>query len=149
MNVCVDLNALPARIREKIFVEPNSGCWLWTMSINKAGYGHYQPTYRGKSYRAHRWVWEFFYGDCPLELDHLCKTKCCVNPLHLDAVTHTETMRRYQRTVSLKTHCKNGHEFTVENTGYWDKRNRSHRCCRQCMKERHRQWILAGGDPNR
>ena len=29
-----------------------------------------------------------------LELDHFCENKMCVNPFHLDMVTHTENLNR-------------------------------------------------------
>ena len=29
-----------------------------------------------------------------LELDHLCRNKCCVNPQHLEPVTRSENLKR-------------------------------------------------------
>ncbi|WP_369010576.1 HNH endonuclease signature motif containing protein, partial [Bacillus cereus] len=46
--------------------------------------------------RAHRYVYENLSGPIPegMELDHLCRNPPCVNPDHLDPVTHEENMRR-------------------------------------------------------
>lgn len=40
--------------------------------------------------------WETVHGPVPdgLELDHLCRQRDCVNPAHLEPVTHAENMRR-------------------------------------------------------
>ncbi|MEJ7786912.1 MAG: HNH endonuclease signature motif containing protein [Solirubrobacteraceae bacterium] len=48
------------------------------------------------SRRAHRVYWERENGEVPegLDLDHLCKQTDCVNPEHLEPVTHQENMRR-------------------------------------------------------
>lgn len=45
---------------------------------------------------AHKVQWETVHGPVPdgLELDHLCRQRDCVNPAHLEPVTHAENMRR-------------------------------------------------------
>jgi hypothetical protein len=85
-------------------------------------------------------------GEIPegLVLDHLCKTRCCVNPWHLEPVTLLENIRRgdhpYEKTRNgKKTHCKNGHPFNEENT--WIGRNTlggTQRQCRICNADRQR-----------
>jgi hypothetical protein len=76
-------------------VDRSGPCWLWTGGTSNAGYGHFHPTKRqGKG--AHRVAYELVRGPIPegLELDHLCRVVTCVNPDHLEPVTHAENMRR-------------------------------------------------------
>ena len=75
------------------------GCWLWQGQLDDDGYGRFktvpQPgTYR--TVRAHRWAYQATYGPIPedLTIDHLCGQRACVRPDHLEAVTHTENLRR-------------------------------------------------------
>jgi hypothetical protein len=67
------------------------GCWLWTASTDQGGYGKYRRM------QAHRYAYELFIGDIPpgLEMDHLCRMRECVNPFHVEPVTHAENMRRF------------------------------------------------------
>ena len=67
--------------------EPNSGCILWLGKLSSNGYGHYFAQRR--SCIAHRFAYEAAVGAIApgLQIDHLCRTRCCVNPLHLEAVT--------------------------------------------------------------
>lgn len=116
------------RFLDKVMPEPYTGCWLWTGAVHHSGYAH--VTQGCVSLMAHRVSYEHFVGPIPreLQLDHLCRVRCCVNPAHLEAVTEIENKRRaapYNR----KTHCKRGHEFTQENT---KTTNRGGRQCRTC-----------------
>jgi hypothetical protein len=61
-----------------------------------------------------------------------CRVRCCVNPNHLEPVTRKENLLRGIGKTSARTHCVNGHPFSVENT-YHDKRGR--RSCRICRKD--------------
>lgn len=84
-----------ARFEAKFVPEPNSGCWLWIAALHeRAGYGAFR--YKGQARLAHRVSYEHFRGIIPagLVLDHLCRTRCCVNPEHLEAVTLLENIRR-------------------------------------------------------
>jgi hypothetical protein len=51
------------------------------------------------------------------------------NPLHLEAVTHAENVRR---SLETRTHCKWGHPFDEANTY----RLRTSRFCRACNRRR-------------
>ena len=79
-------------------VKKTDTCWLWTGTLSNLGYGQFYPS--GKPMLAHRYSFEHFKGPVPedLELDHLCSTRNCVNPEHLEPVTHQENcLRAYRR----------------------------------------------------
>src|SRR5690606_16429658 len=102
---------------EKCIPEPMSGCWLWLASRDKDGYGHFRSGSRSKL--AHRVSYECLGGaiDGELEIDHLCRNTSCVNPAHLEPVTHLENVRRALHS-RLSAHCANGHLYDESNT-YW------------------------------
>lgn len=76
----------------------DAGCWLWNRKVRTDGYG-VKSLGKYEEVRAHRWVYEQRIGAIPdgLELDHLCNTPRCVNPAHLEPVTHEENMLRQWR----------------------------------------------------
>lgn len=80
-------------------------CWLWSGPTSGAGYkgnkkgrGHGYPRMNldGQTVAVHKVVWTHFHGFIPgrKQLDHLCKNRLCVNPDHLELVTHNENQRR-------------------------------------------------------
>ncbi|MBV5269024.1 MAG: HNH endonuclease, partial [Afipia sp.] len=78
-----------------VIPEPNTGCWLCHSANNQRGYGRLNIG-GGKLVTAHRYSYELSVGPIPhgLELDHLCRQPCCVNPAHLEPVTPFENGRR-------------------------------------------------------
>lgn len=146
-------------VAERITESPE-GCWVWTGSISRYGYGivSFQGDYR----RAHRAVWELLVGPIPdgLQIDHLCHDprvcegrgpgcvhRRCVNVDHLAVVTARQNMLRTLSPPALnaaKTRCPQGHEFTPENT-YTNPTN-GQRSCRTCRRahSRARDARLAG-----
>ena len=103
---------LPFRFVVKIAFQ-STGCWLWT------GAAGFHPKYRSHRYgqfviwmaspdgkrrkltTAHRFAYECSNGvTLPKgeDVDHLCGNKLCVNPEHLEAVSHRENiLRSYRR----------------------------------------------------
>lgn len=98
--------------------QDESGCWLWTAATTPTGYGQFR--FHDGSRAAHRLAYEQMVGPIPdgLELDHLCRVRNCVNPDHLEPVTHAENLRR--RVLVRKGgqfHCGfTEHPRTPENT---------------------------------
>lgn len=107
-------------------------CWEW-VGDRRDRYGNFR--YQGKSTAAHRWSYETFVGSIPegLELDHTCENRLCVNPHHLEPVTHLENMQRHFRPIQERTHCKRGHPW-AGNTFY--NKNSHNRRCRACDRLR-------------
>jgi hypothetical protein len=70
-----------------------SGCWLWTNSTGRDGYG--KISIQGKTIRAHRWSWEIHKGYSPgqLQVLHRCDVPLCVNPDHLFLGTNQDNVR--------------------------------------------------------
>jgi hypothetical protein len=132
------MRELPARFLDKIEFEPNSGCWLWAAAMFKNGYGKYRSD-DGRTTYAHRLSWQFEHGEIPddLELDHRCRVRLCVNPGHLEAVTHQVNVLRGILFRGRKTHCPNGHEYKPE-TAYRHAKNGSW-ICLICRKDRYRE----------
>lgn len=69
-------------------------CQVWQRSLTRHGYG--RVTVNRKVVLAHRAFYEQAHGAIPsgLDLDHLCRVPACVNPAHLEPVTHVENVRR-------------------------------------------------------
>lgn len=126
------------------YEESDSGCWLWTGTIQPNGYSSFY--FEGRTVRGHRWSYEHFIGPIPdgLQIDHRCHkpSDCqlgddcphrrCVNPDHLEPVPHRENSRR-----AMRSHCVNGHELTPENT-YIPADGK--RYCRECRRRRVREY---------
>lgn len=119
--------AIAELIADRSIPEPNSGCWLWLAGCYGNGYGC--MSINGRQQPAHVASYEAHYGSVPsgLELDHRCRNKLCVNPDHLDPVTHAENVRRW---AASRTHCKRGHAIAEHN---YERRD-GYRQCRECHR---------------
>lgn len=117
-------------------VDKTDGCWNWIAVRNPHGYGQF-TVHHGTVRQAHRLAYLDLVGPVPvgLELDHLCRNRACVNPAHLEPVSHRENVRRGAQ-VRYGDTCRRGHARTIDNayirpdTGAW--------MCRPCTRERDR-----------
>lgn len=122
-------------------VDKTDTCWLWTAAMTPLGYGRFRA---GRLLQAHRWSYEYHVGPIPdgLVLDHLCRTPRCVNPDHLEPVTHRENILRGETVAAhraAQTHCKRNHEFTPENTYIQMRRGFPSRHCCECARWHERK----------
>lgn len=110
-------------------VDKSGDCWIWQGPRNPEGYGRRAHVY------AHRLAYELSKGEIPEKfvIDHLCCNPPCVNPDHLEAVTHGENLRR-GRQRSPQILCKRGHDLNA-----WGRMTKDgRRDCRLCQKERRK-----------
>lgn len=119
-------------------VQKTDGCWLWSASRQRRGYG--TLVLQGKGRLAHRVAYELLRGPVPdgCELDHTCRNTACVNPDHVEPVSHRINVLRGTSPAARNaamTVCKRGHALTPENTLIYDGGRRR---CRTCTRERNR-----------
>lgn len=120
----------------KVFVpqDHQRDCWQWTASLDVNGYGQFRID--RKTRKAHQISYEAMAGHpvpSGLELDHLCKNRTCVNPYHLEPVTHAENCARSARWNG--TTCLRGHPWGTDNT-ITRPGGRECRTCRNAGKRR-------------
>ena len=122
-----------------------SGCWEWSLFVQRNGYATTGTGKRGQREYVHRLAYELWKGAIPegFDIDHLCRNRRCYNPAHLDAVTRAVNMKRGIGPAMLgkingsKTHCVNGHAFDEANTRH---RPTGGRDCRICGVEKARRY---------
>lgn len=139
------VRSLYDRFIEKVEMVTESGCWIWVGCCDSNGYGNLSKGvkvvegYR-KNYYAHRVAYELYKGSIPegLDIDHLCRVRCCVNPDHLEAVCRKENVMRGNSPSnfnSIKMHCIRGHRLEGDNL-FFD--CDGYRQCRTCSRMRKR-----------
>ena len=84
-------SGVPYLVEDRGYKTP---CWIWQRYKDEYGYG--KITVDGVGYQSHRHYYAMEKGPIPtgLQVDHLCFVPSCVNPDHLEAVTHIENSRR-------------------------------------------------------
>lgn len=130
------------RVRDRLGRFLVGGCWIWVGRRDKRGYGRCLWGRKPTRTLAHRYAWIILVGPpkAGYEIDHLCRIQACVNPNHMEEVTHSENVRRaglfgVALVHSRRTHCPAGHPYNKANT-YFDRWANGRRC-RRCLAKQH------------
>lgn len=125
--------------KDKFSVCETTGCWVWMGASQSNGYGR---AWNGsKTDYAHRVMYQIYFSDIPagMDLDHLCRNRACVNPLHLEPVSRSENLHRGTAGENIaaphreKTHCPQGHPYSGDNLAVRNGR----RHCKACARDRY------------
>lgn len=114
------------------------GCWVWLATKSIGGYGQFRLDGQMRYAHVVSYAWDRGPKPSGLDLDHLCRNRSCVNPAHLEPVTHQENCRRGDvgKLVGArklaKTHCPKGHSYADAYT------SSGHRICRSCARDKSR-----------
>lgn len=121
-------------------------CWLWTGSLTN-GYGYVRVGKR--KVQAYLVNFERWVGPRPegALLDHLCRVRACVHPLHVEPATYSQNATRSpihdSQVKAARDGCPEGHPFDEANT-YWYGGSRRCRACNAAAKRRE-----SGAEPRR
>lgn len=112
-----------------------SGCWIW-LGKKQGGYGMVVSAGRnGRQLLVHRVLWESVNGPMPegKESGHRCPAgarKDCVNPGHIEAITHAENQLDI-----YGGRCASGRHLMAESARTYSD---GHRACLPCHNEHQR-----------
>ena len=130
-------DAWPSRFRTKVTL--GAGCWEWTASKDKHGYGRYGIGGRARgTIMAHRAALELTGTPAPkgTPVDHLCRNPSCVRPDHLEVVPQRINVQR-GAAANASGWCRSGrHEWTPSNV--LTEQDGTQRC-RPCRNEWDRE----------
>jgi hypothetical protein len=120
-------------------------CWIFTGTLVR-GYGYLRVGKR--KVQAYRINYERYVGPIPegMLLDHLCRVRACVHPLHVEPATYSQNTTRSpihrSAVMAARKVCDAGHPYSEGNT-YVEPQGA--RRCRACLAEWKRRQT--GAEP--
>lgn len=95
-------------IFSRIVVNPTTGCYIWTGATSgefdpddprgSRGCGYPKMRYKGKTQYVHLVVLKLlgvkFRKDRQHQAEHICRTRLCVRPEHLERLTQSQNIKR-------------------------------------------------------
>lgn len=141
---------VPERVAQRAYTNVDKrpdGCWISRYSVASHGYSQIGWQDGGSRWMVlgHRAAWTHIHGQVPLgmTLDHLCKTRRCVNPAHLRLLPNFENARRNNGSDFPFGVCKNGHPATAlrpltRRTKFGERRTGL--TCGECVRLSHQKY---------
>lgn len=94
-----------------------NGCWIYQGKPSRAGYATVTFTrLEGKNTPyVHRLSYEYWYGPIPegMVVHHICHRRMCINPEHLQLLSHSKNSGRHKRIQVILGECKHGEQIFV------------------------------------
>jgi len=137
-NKMILIDSMVIKIINKILMPLDKDkCWQWKGSFTKSGYATFNLG-SGITSRVHKILYELTVKKVSdkLELNHLCCNKGCINPNHLEEITHQENQLKGGSLLTQQGFCKNGHKRTLGNTYFRPDKTSTE--CKECNKIRQR-----------
>lgn len=129
----------PMEVMARLATPVESGCWEWHGPLGEKGYARVDYMVSGKRIRrtASHVAWELANAaEVPdgLEVDHLCRNPVCVNPDHLEPITHLENiLRAREHHLATRLFCEKHPDVLLKYEGRV-------RVCRICKAAYVREW---------
>ena len=124
-------------------IDSGTGCWAWNGPTDGKGYGFFSRPHLGEK-RAHRAFWAEYVAPVRegMEIDHLCRNRGCVNPDHMEEVTHWENMQRAELGQWGIERCRSGkHDVTGPDAWVVFPNRPDDRWCRICAEESYQRGL--------
>jgi hypothetical protein len=135
-NIPRPRRSLEERFHAKFEKGAPDECWLWQGAIKDTGYAALSRGGQGEGIvYAHRLADELDGREIPegMVVDHLCRNRACVNPAHLEVVTHQVNIRRGEApsiVIARTGICTRGHVIADD----YEERGNGKRACRKCIR---------------
>ena len=113
----------------------DDGCWESALKA-KTHAGYSRVSVKNSTFMFHRITYHIFNGriNKGMQIDHICQKRFCINPDHLRQVTPLQNAHSSNTSAhlfSVRTHCKNGHEYK---DGSFYTYYKNARICKICLR---------------